>query len=90
MLGWISILSLIGFFVMGADKSRARYGGRRIPERVLFEIALMGGAFGIVAGSSIFHHKTLKFSFVEVAYIAAVAWMVVLIGLEHLLVLPNV
>jgi uncharacterized membrane protein YsdA (DUF1294 family) len=45
VFGWVSIPSLSGFFLMGVDKSRARYHERRIPELVLFEIAFIGGAF---------------------------------------------
>jgi uncharacterized membrane protein YsdA (DUF1294 family) len=70
---------------MGIDKARARNHSRRIPERVFFRLALVGGVFGIVAGSSVFHHKTLKSSFIGVVLIIAVIWVVVLIGLLKLL-----
>jgi uncharacterized membrane protein YsdA (DUF1294 family) len=87
--GWFAVSCLAGFFLMGIDKSRANYGEWRISERVLLEIALIGGAFGIVAGSMMFHHKTLKFSFVDVAYVAAIAWLATLLGLLRLLGPPT-
>jgi uncharacterized membrane protein YsdA (DUF1294 family) len=75
----------VGFVLMGMDKSRARHGERRIPERTLFTLAIIGGAFGVVAGSRIFHHKTLKNSFTDVAYVAAIAWLAILLELSRIL-----
>ena len=70
---------------MGIDKSRAVHHERRIRETTFYKIAAVGGAFGIVSGSGVFHHKTLKDSFTDVAFIAAIAWLLVLLGLERLL-----
>lgn len=70
---------------MGIDKARARHGSRRIPERTFFRLAVVGGVFGIFVGSSIFHHKTLKASFIGVILIVAMVWVVALIGLMKLL-----
>ncbi|MDV3292974.1 MAG: DUF1294 domain-containing protein [Nitrososphaerales archaeon] len=85
IIGWIFFLGFAGFTIMGIDKSRARYGEWRVPERTLFMIAVAGGAFGVVAGSAVFHHKTLKDSFAEVNYVAAIAWLVILLELQKLL-----
>jgi uncharacterized membrane protein YsdA (DUF1294 family) len=71
ILGWLTISGFVGFILMGNDKARAQDGSWRIPERVFFRLAIVGGAFGIVAGSSVFHHKTLKDSFNEVVLIVA-------------------
>lgn len=48
---------------MGRDKSLASQGKRRVPERTLFLIALLGGAFGVFAGMRIWRHKTKHRSF---------------------------
>ncbi len=85
VIGWLIILGFIGFVLVGIDKARARDGSWRIPERAFFRLALAGGAFGIVAGSSVFHHKTLKGSFIGTVIRIAVVWVAVLIGLEKLL-----
>jgi uncharacterized membrane protein YsdA (DUF1294 family) len=70
---------------MGIDKARARDRSWRIPERVLFRLGAVGGVFGIIAGSGVFHHKTLKGSFIGVILIIAVVWIVALLGLLRLL-----
>jgi uncharacterized membrane protein YsdA (DUF1294 family) len=50
----------------------------RIPERVFFRLAKVGGAFGILLGSGVFHHKTRKDSFIEVVLLVAVVWVAAL------------
>ena len=57
------ILQVIGFFVMGADKKRARNGKWRIPERRLWEIAVLGGGLGLWLGMAHFRHKTKHLNF---------------------------
>ena len=83
--GWIILSSLAGFLLMGFDKHRARGWGRRVPERTFFALALAGGAFGILAGSSVFRHKTLKGSFMGVIILSAVLWVAALAELARLL-----
>jgi uncharacterized membrane protein YsdA (DUF1294 family) len=85
IIAWLVLAGLVGFSLMGIDKARAQNGSWRIPERVFFRLALVGGAFGIVLGSSVFHHKTLKDSFIEVVLLIAIAWVAVLFGLQRLL-----
>jgi uncharacterized membrane protein YsdA (DUF1294 family) len=84
-IGWIVISCLIGFVLMGVDKARAQRGSWRVSERIFFRLALLGGVFGIVVGSSVFHHKTLKGSFIGVILIIAIVWVVALVGLVELL-----
>ena len=57
-------MSLIGLLLMALDKSRAQHKGWRIPERLLFLWAFIGGALGIWLGMYLFRHKTLHASFV--------------------------
>jgi len=83
-LGWLFILGLLGFTLMGFDKRRARTRGRRVPERTFFELALIGGALGIVAGAFVFHHKTAKASFLVVVIVIAIGWIALLNGLQAL------
>lgn len=52
------VMSLAGFISMWIDKNAARKHRRRIPERVLFGIAVFGGSFGCYLGMRVFHHKT--------------------------------
>jgi uncharacterized membrane protein YsdA (DUF1294 family) len=87
-LGWLITSGFVGFILMGIDKARAQDGSWRIPEGIFYRLAIAGGAFGILAGSSVFHHKTLKISFIGVILLAAAAWVVVLFGLLELLGAP--
>ena len=57
----VNVLSLV---LMAQDKSRARRGRRRIPERVLFLAAILGGSVGGIAGMYLFRHKTRHLRFV--------------------------
>ncbi|MCI8871225.1 MAG: DUF1294 domain-containing protein [Lawsonibacter sp.] len=60
---WLPAVNLAAFFLMGADKRRARRGAWRIPERTLFLAALLGGGAGAVLGMRLFHHKTRHWYF---------------------------
>ena len=55
---WLLLMSLVLFFTMGADKRRAVKSLRRVPERRLFTLALLGGAAGGWLGMYAFRHKT--------------------------------
>lgn len=60
----IIALNIFGFLIMGYDKGLAKFHGRRIPERILFLIAAVGGAVGVYGGMKLFHHKTKHPTFV--------------------------
>jgi len=52
------IINIIGFISCGVDKYKAKRGLWRIPERIFFWLAFMGGAPGVYFGLLLFHHKT--------------------------------
>ena len=81
-IGWVALSCLSGFLIMGIDKSRAVGRGRRVPEKTLFALVLVGGAFGILAGSGVFRHKTRKHSFTGVVLLAAFIWVAILAELQ--------
>ncbi len=60
---YLIAVNLITFVIFGYDKHQAKAGGRRVPERVLFLLAAVGGSIGALAGMYYFHHKTLHTSF---------------------------
>ena len=60
---YLIIVNLIGFMMMGIDKSRSRRRAWRIPEAHLFLIALIGGSLGTCLGMYIFRHKTRHWYF---------------------------
>lgn len=56
-------INLLSFYLMAYDKSQARKGGRRVPERNLFIAAAVGGALGSLLGMRLWRHKTKHLSF---------------------------
>lgn len=60
---YLIIINLTGLFVMWEDKRRAKKNLWRIPEKVLFGVALLGGAFGTTYGMYRFRHKTKHWYF---------------------------
>ena len=58
------VMSLVLLFTMGADKLYAKSGHRRVPEKRLFRLALLGGAPGGLLGMYAFRHKTRHWYFV--------------------------
>jgi uncharacterized membrane protein YsdA (DUF1294 family) len=77
-IGWIGLTGLVGLILTGFDKSRAHRGGRRVPERTFFALALVGGAFGILLACYVFHHKTRKALFMAVILLATALWLAAL------------
>ena len=60
---YLILVNLIAFILFGMDKSYAKKGARRIPEKNLLFWAWIGGSTGAFLGMRIFHHKTLKVKF---------------------------
>jgi uncharacterized membrane protein YsdA (DUF1294 family) len=73
-LALVLVMSVAGFAAMGVDKSIAKGNEkreakgkkprRRIRERTLFLLALLGGSPGVLLGMYVFRHKTKHRSFV--------------------------
>jgi uncharacterized membrane protein YsdA (DUF1294 family) len=57
------IMNLIGLFIMGEDKRRAKKHEYRISENTLWLVALFGGAVGATAGMQLYRHKTKHLAF---------------------------
>ena len=83
---WLAAVNLAAFLTFGLDKWRAtrkerRSSVRRVPERRLFLLAILGGSVGALLGMRIFHHKTRHRSFrwgmpaILLAQLAAAAWL---------------
>jgi uncharacterized membrane protein YsdA (DUF1294 family) len=64
-------LNLITFAVFGIDKYSAIHNRRRIREKTLLYLAIVGGSIGAVAAQKLFRHKTQKFK--------GVMWLILLI-----------
>jgi uncharacterized membrane protein YsdA (DUF1294 family) len=65
---WLVIVNLVTFFVFGVDKWKAKRkvnheNTRRVPEKTLFLLAILGGSVGAMLGMRVWRHKTLHRSF---------------------------
>ena len=61
---YLLIINAVAFIFMLADKIKARKNLWRIPEKVLFLSAILGGSIGSLLGTYLLRHKTKHFSFV--------------------------
>jgi uncharacterized membrane protein YsdA (DUF1294 family) len=64
-------LTLATLLTYGFDKRQAKRGARRVPERMLHVLALLGGFAGAWLGMRLFRHKTKKPLFGAVLLLAA-------------------
>lgn len=60
---YLVFINLTGLAAMWLDKALARSGARRLSEKSLFLLALLGGAAGVYCGMYLFRHKTRHRSF---------------------------
>ena len=63
IVSYFIIVNLLGFALMGIDKSRAINHKWRIKEAPLFLIAFLGGGIGSTLGMFFFRHKTKHWYF---------------------------
>jgi uncharacterized membrane protein YsdA (DUF1294 family) len=67
----VAVVSVTTFLVYGWDKRQAKTNGRRVPEKRLHLLAVLGGWPGALMGQSYFRHKTQKLEFKIVTWGAA-------------------
>ena len=60
---YLILINAIGLLLMLADKSKAKKGSYRIPEKVLLGFCFLGGSLGGTLGMYLFRHKTQKPAF---------------------------
>ena len=68
LICWLLIINLITFFTFGVDKWKAKRKEkkdtvRRIPEKTLLVLAVLGGSPGALLGMRVWRHKTLHRAF---------------------------
>lgn len=74
----ILIWNLLVFMIYGIDKSKARKGAWRIPEKYLLSFAFLCGGFGAWLAGVTFHHKTRKWYFKTVWFLGIVTTLGIL------------
>ncbi|KPG85682.1 DUF1294 domain-containing protein [Frigoribacterium sp. RIT-PI-h] len=72
LVGGLVGVTVLTALVYGLDKSAARRGRRRVPERTLLLLGLLGGWPGALVAQQLLRHKTSKRSF-QFAFWATVA-----------------
>lgn len=77
ILGYISVMSLIAFIIMGIDKYKAKAKQWRIPEKTLLLVAFLGGGIGTAIGMRSFRHKTKHPKFTILVPLSAILYLVV-------------
>ena len=60
---YLLLINAAAFFVMLADKIKAKKNLWRIPEATLMWLAVLGGSLGIMIGMRVARHKTLHLKF---------------------------
>ena len=76
----VVLMSVLTFVVFGFDNRQALKGrGKRVPEKTIHVLALIGGWPGALAGQRVFRHKTIKMRF------RIVLWLI--IGMHLILLL---
>lgn len=69
------VISLITLFVYAIDKSKAKKGAWRTPEKVLLGLSFFGGGVGGYAAMFLFRHKTKHWYF-HVVNLLGIAWQI--------------
>lgn len=75
---YLAVINLTTFFYFGIDKIKAQLSSRRVSEKRLWILSLMGGSLGALLGMYFFRHKTKKVSF-QAALAVILAVQVVLV-----------
>ena len=58
LLFYLILINLVTFVIYGADKWKAKAGKRRVPEKTLLVLTLIGGSVGALFAMLLFRHKT--------------------------------
>lgn len=73
------LINLVGFWLMGIDKYKARKHQWRVSEKTLFLTALLFGSLGTWAGMYVFRHKTKHWYFVVGMPLILIVQVIILI-----------
>lgn len=63
VLIYLASVNVFGFLIMGWDKRMAIKDMFRVPESVLFTVAIFGGSVGSMIGMKVWNHKVRKLKF---------------------------
>lgn len=72
---YLIFINVISVLVFSLDKLNAKNNKRRVPEKVLHLLELLGGVFGIIVAIYLIHHKSSKWQYYVITYIILLAWI---------------
>ena len=76
LLGWMLCMSVFTAIAFGIDKNSAIRHRRRIPEKRLHLLELLGGWPGAICAACMFRHKIRKASYMAVMGMVITLWLV--------------
>ncbi|MBZ0166780.1 MAG: DUF1294 domain-containing protein [Candidatus Omnitrophica bacterium] len=81
LLWYVFIINVGTFAAYGLDKWQARRHGRRISEKKLLGLVVIGGTIGAWLGRQGFRHKTQKTSFRILFWLIALVQLGLIVGM---------
>lgn len=78
MINYLTIINIIAFILCFFDKRLAQKRKTRISEKILLLLCILGGVFGFLIASRIFHHKTKDLKFKIFMYPTLFIWIIIL------------
>lgn len=73
---YLLAINIITFVVFVWDKRRAIYNERRVPEKILWLLAVIGGSPGGLIAMEVVRHKNRKMGFVLVMLVILLTQMI--------------
>lgn len=78
LVSYVAAVNIAAYFLMRADKQRAKQKEWRIEESLLLTLCFMGGFMGIHLAMERYRHKTQHWQFRLAVILSAVIFLVVL------------
>lgn len=72
---YLLIINIVSILVFAIDKVQAKNQKRRVPEKILHLLELLGGVFGIIVTMYLIHHKSSKWQYYIITFIILIAWI---------------
>lgn len=77
MVYYLIVINLLSGILFAYDKRAAINNRRRIPEKILHQLEMIGGVFANFLLMYVLRHKNKKVSYWVVTWIVLVAWIVI-------------